>query len=297
MGTTKNDILTQEMAKKLLRKSANGKVTVPGNIKRLENGCFVNADVKEVILPEGITTIGDNAFHDCIDLREVHFPSLLKSIGEAAFSGCISLENLDFSQTQIASIPVLACRNCTSLQKVILPPHTERILKKAFHNCSGLTTINLNEVCEIGTEAFYNCTMLLDSPLNNLKKFGNSAFYGCKSLHDITIPDGVPGIPDKCFAFCAGLNHVSCQYVDYIGFQAFNCCTSLETITLPSNFESHGNIFSSCSNLRELTNLKAMSSLTTGDLSDCSNFTLKLSTDEAIELIKKFLDAPSIEIN
>ena len=97
----KDHILTQETAKKLLRKSANGKVTLPSNITKLERGCFANTDVQEVILPEGITTIEKNAFAGCINLKKITFPSSLSNIGDSAFQNCTSLAELDLSKTNL----------------------------------------------------------------------------------------------------------------------------------------------------------------------------------------------------
>ena len=129
MGTTKNDILTQEMAKKLLRKSANGKVTLPSNISKLERGCFANTDVQEVILPEGITTIEKNAFAGCINLKKITFPSSLSNIGDSAFQNCTSLAELDLSKTNLKEISTSMCSKCSNLKNVKLPNSIYQIKK------------------------------------------------------------------------------------------------------------------------------------------------------------------------
>ena len=48
--------------------------------------------MEEVVIPEGVTSIGDRFFKECSQLKETNFPQSLKEIGEDIFYGCNSLK-------------------------------------------------------------------------------------------------------------------------------------------------------------------------------------------------------------
>lgn len=58
----KTKTFTKAMAEDLVRKSKGVTAYIPNDITELEPGCFSNLYISEVILPEGLTIIGENAF-------------------------------------------------------------------------------------------------------------------------------------------------------------------------------------------------------------------------------------------
>ncbi|MBO6118293.1 MAG: leucine-rich repeat domain-containing protein [Bacteroidales bacterium] len=90
----------------------------------------------------------------------------------------------------------------------------------AFHNCTGLTSIEIpNSVTSIDTLAFWDCTGLtsIDIP-NSVTSIGDYTFYGCTGLTSITIPNSVTSIGNLAFYYCTGLTSIEIpNSVTFIG--------------------------------------------------------------------------------
>lgn len=84
-----------------------------------EYSSIFSSKVKKIIINEGIRTIGDYIFKDCISLVDVCLPTSLVHVGESAFEGCISLTEIDFSKN-VMTIEGNAFKNCTSLNTVTI---------------------------------------------------------------------------------------------------------------------------------------------------------------------------------
>lgn len=95
---------------------------------------------KDVIIPEGVEEIHENAFYRC-NIESVIMPDSLKVIGTCAFQECKMLNTVKFGSglTRICERAFSACKN---LKKVVLPDRLERMDSSAFSN-SGLESITL----------------------------------------------------------------------------------------------------------------------------------------------------------
>ena len=183
-------------------------------------------------IPEGVTSIGNEAFYYCTNLTSIIIPSSVTSIGDDAFN------------------------NCTSLTSITLPEGVTSIGSSAFERCTSLTSITLPEsVTSIGSRAFYGCTSLASITLpEGVTSIGGSAFNGCTGLTSITIPKGVTSIGDGTFSGCTGLTSITLpEGVTSIGSSAFYDCSGLTSITIPSSLTSIGwNAFSDCTSLTDV---------------------------------------------
>jgi hypothetical protein len=65
----------------------------------MDNGYYRAAPIQTIVIPEGITGIGQNAFRECTQLTSVTLPSTLERIGERAFSGCSALTTVTIPAT------------------------------------------------------------------------------------------------------------------------------------------------------------------------------------------------------
>ena len=171
---------------------------------------WIYDSVKRVIIADGVTTIGDNAFNGCSSLTSVTIPNSVTTIGWRAFSGC------------------------SSLTSVTIPNIVTTIGGGAFGLCSSLTSVTIgNSVITIGDNAFNGCSSLTSVTIgNSVITIGDNAFNGCSSLTSVTIPNSVTTIGYSAFSGCTRLQKVYIgKSVKTIRTSAFNNCTSITQIS------------------------------------------------------------------
>ena len=146
-------------------------------------------DVEHLVIGSGVTSIGDGAFKKCTNLKTASLSNDVRSMGSSAFYGCTSLTTINFPQNEdFTRIQNSAFYDCTSLTTITLPNNVDIIGDYAFCGCSGLTSVDLGGVKEIGKQAFYGCSSLPTISLPTtlyLEKIGNNAFASCSSLQTV----------------------------------------------------------------------------------------------------------------
>ena len=70
-----------------------------------------------VVIPDGVKSIGNYTFSDCSSLTNINIPDSVKSVGDNAFDGCSSLANINIPKA-VTSISKYAFRNCSSLETI-----------------------------------------------------------------------------------------------------------------------------------------------------------------------------------
>lgn len=117
--------------------------------------CFEKQSLKGVVIPETVTSIGNNAFQGCKNLTSVTFkgaPSTI-TVGNNAFQNCVKLKSINLPAAK--TIGSLAFDNCTSLEKLALEFGTEQIGDYCFRGCTSLKEVEIPEsVTVIGQGAF-----------------------------------------------------------------------------------------------------------------------------------------------
>ena len=145
-----------------------------------------------------------HAFKNCKSLIQVVLHEGVKTIGLRAFAGCSSLPRIIIPSSVTAIVQEAFC-DCSTLVEVVLNNGLQRIGEGAFARCISLTRIDIPpSVTVIDVEAFLGCTNLVTVVLHEgLKRIGRSAFSGCRSLLHIDIPHSVTAIGDHAFRGCA----------------------------------------------------------------------------------------------
>jgi hypothetical protein len=168
--------------------------------------------IKEIAIPQGVTSIGAWAFDGCSSLTSITIPEGVTSIGYGTFYGCSSLTSITIPQS-VTSIGEEAFRECSSLISINIPEGVTSIGQWTFACCSSLTSITIPEgVTSIGYVSFLSCFSLTSIHLpESMTSIGDSAFQGCSSLISINIPENVTSIGDSAFQGCSSLQKVICN--------------------------------------------------------------------------------------
>ena len=142
-----------------------------------------NADksVKQVIIGDGVTTIGVSAFSGCRALTSITIPNSVTSIGSDAFSGCSSLTSITIPNS-VTRIRKNAFYNCSSLTSVTIPNSVTEIGSSAFSGCFSLTSVTIgNHVTSIATDAFdYTISKVIwltNTPPSGYQSVGGKIHY------------------------------------------------------------------------------------------------------------------------
>ena len=182
-----------------------------------------------VVIPDGVTSIGNMAFYCCSGLASITIPNSVTSIHDHAFDGCSSLTGITIPES-VTRIGNNAFYFCTSLTSVIISGGVKSIGDDAFSRCSDLESIIIpDSVTSIGDFAFYECSDLTNITLpSSIISIGDNTFDDCTSLTSIDIPEGVVNIGAWAFCGCKRLTNVTIpDSVTSIGLEAFEGCKKL----------------------------------------------------------------------
>ncbi len=268
--------------------------------------------IRNVIIKEGVTGIGNYAFSDCFVLTSVTIPESVTGIGSYAFSDCVVLTSVTIPGN-VWSIHSSTFYGCTSLTNVTIPNSVSSIEDSAFKYCTSLTSVTIpDSVRTIGYSAFYDCTSLTSVTIpNGVLSIGRSAFYGCTGLTSVTISNSVTSIEDAAFFGCTKLSGIwvapdnsayssddsgvlfdkaktkliccpgnfSGAYkipssVTNIEDRAFYLCTGLTSVAVPGSVTSIGtDAFRNCTGLTDIAISNGVTEIKSSAFKDCTSLT------------------------
>ena len=118
---------------------------------------YENESVKQVIIGDGVTTIGDWAFSYCRALTSITIPNSVTTIGDNAFESCSSLTSITIPNS-VTTIGDNAFESCSSLTSITIPNSVTTIGERTFANCYSLTSVTIpSSVTRIEDGAFSDC--------------------------------------------------------------------------------------------------------------------------------------------
>lgn len=164
--------------------------------------------IKHVIIKDGITKIGKEAFQALVTLEDIVIPNSVTEIGECAFDECISLKNITIPES-VKKLQGYTFNGCVELEEIKLPNNLESIEDFVFSDCKNLKSITIPEsVKELG-RAFKKCERLEKITLpSHIEGIASGLFFGCKNLKAVNIPSSIKYIHYSAFRNCENLSKV-----------------------------------------------------------------------------------------
>ena len=205
-------------------------VVIPEGVTSIGECAFFGCmNLETVVIREGVTSIPDQLFLECGKLRSVELPEGVASIGNSAFAFCSSLENVNIPSS-VTSIGECAFERCRSLTEIILPAGLESVSRRAFVDCSKATSVTVpGSVTDIGEMAFLGCVGLVNVTIQEgVSSIGVQAFGGCSNMTSIALPSTMTSIGGYAFANCESLQSITIpNCVTKISEYTFLVCESL----------------------------------------------------------------------
>jgi len=205
--------------------------------------------VTTIVVGEGITKIGDEAFDGFEAVTSVTLPESLLKIGEAAFYECKSLKSIKIPEA-VTKIQKYAFMKCESLESFTIPAAVVEVGKSAFAYCQKLANFtvaegNENYIAALGILFTHDASELVAYPggrvgyveLNgtNVSAITEGAFAGAENLMYVLLNEHITTIEESTFEDCKGLIVVQLgENIDKIKAKAFKNCQSLKGIIIPN---------------------------------------------------------------
>jgi len=233
---------------------------------------YQNSTIQQVVLPEGLTSIGRETFWRCPRLKYINIPSSVVSVGFYAFESVSLTElnihntesyfNIDFEgnysdpaeyattilengnpvtrlvfREKISKIPSYI-KKLSTVEELVLEGSIAEIESNAFQNFSALKKVTVGgDIRAIGDYAFYGCTGITELTLGeNITTIGDYAFQGCTGITELTLGENITTIGSWAFQGCAGITELTLgENITTIGDYAFYGCHSIKKITCNSD--------------------------------------------------------------
>ncbi len=249
-------------------------LVLPFYITKIYKKVFYNCDITSIIIPDSVTTIGEEAFEYCNNLTSIIIPDNVVYIGEKAFYGCSILLSVTIGE-KVRSIGASAFESCYKLIEVVNKSTYLKIekgtstngyigytAKNVYNSDSGVTESQLlNDngyiVCTYNEEKIlirYNgkdTNLILPSYITIID---SSAFKNCENLTSVVIPDSVTSMGHLLFTNCYNLISVTIgNGVTYIGENIFKNCHNLTSVVIGESVTHIGSTtFYGCDSLKSV---------------------------------------------
>ena len=305
-----------------------GVLTFSGSGKMQEYSVFMGFDppwyqyaseIKEIILPEGLTTISPDAFAECYNVSEIRFPSTLERIGDSSFRWCNNIRTITIPK-KVSHISGGAFQDMGSLTKIVVEkdnPYFTTDARGVLYTKSMDRLLRCPEI--------FPGTYTVPA---QVKEIYYNAFFSCHGMTEITIPGHISNLDSRTFLYCPDLQKITITgenddyYTDsqgvlydrsfdalvlcprgYLGNcvipqgtkeiwdDAFSGCASLTGVTIPNSVYRIGNnAFDGCYALKTLTLPNSVEEIGMGAFANCKSLH-KVSLSSKLSQISEYMFA------
>ena len=246
-------------------------IVIPEGVKKIGDNAFKGLSwIESVSIPNSVTEIGDSAFEDCLKLTSISIPDGVESIGDFAFKHTgLNVVNIG---NGLEAIGYGAFADCFFLQPFDIPKTVSEIGNDIFVRHADAVPTDIGDIIGDWDEnhvAASKGMRIKDGVLQNVgicedkniiipsgvTKIADHAFATPNEIESIVLPDGVTNIGKNAFIGCSSLKSITIpNSVEHIGEEAFCGCRSLKSITIPNRLRHIGKkVFSGCRNLSSIT--------------------------------------------
>lgn len=230
--------------------------------------------ITDVILPEGLLTIGKNSFSGCKALKTIVLPSSLQLIDDYAFADCSNLKTIVFPK-KMCKIGMAAFEKCITLEAVSLPEGITEIERALFNKCESLHEVHIpSSVTKIWFNAFTDSGVFKsyeESDDEELYIDNWLIHYKWKEKKSLSVREGTVGIAGMNWAKPNQLSSLQLPMsLKYIGYEAFNYAP-ITTINFPQNLEYIDTAAFRGTHLKRITIPKSVKKIEQWAFMDCEN--------------------------
>ncbi len=188
-------------------------------------------DLKKVVIEEGVTSIGEFAFRNCVNLTEVSIAESVERIDGYAFEGCSSVTEMTIPD-RVTSLGDFCFNYCSGMKTLRIGSGLEDLDYHHLQNCSALENFFVSK-----DNAFFSD---IDGVMFN-KDRTKLRWYPLGRRGSYTIPEGTVIVAMRAFRECKGLTSVTIpDTVTALNAMAFERCTNLAEAVLPDSLVSIG---------------------------------------------------------
>jgi len=171
-------------------------ITIPNTVTSIGYRAFADSGLEQLMIPNSVVSLGASVFAGS-SLKQIEIPNSVTYIGSNAFYNCLDLESIAIPDS-ISEIPYECFRNCGSLQEILIPLSVTTVGKCAFNGLSSLESVYWEGTFD-ERERWYDIEFV-DSYANDTSLINATRFYYSELLpEDSTVPSWhyVNGVPTK----------------------------------------------------------------------------------------------------
>lgn len=215
-----------------------------------------SAKLQEIVLPDSVTEIKEEAFAGCSSLREITLGDTLQTVGDGAWKNCPSLHKLllpqsiqTFGKAVFEGTPI-EYNTVGGMNYVGNEENPYLVLVGAEET---LSVARVHEETKVAAKACFEGSGIADADMGNLTHLPEDLFAGCRDLIRADI-SAATELGAHCFEQCANLTDVVfCERLSVIGERAFSGCGKLKSVTIGSGVKKIGDrTFAGCDGLKEV---------------------------------------------